>query len=519
MKPALFKWINPAIWVFILLVYITSSCSSNRLKTDEKKLVNQIFTEEEQLVWQEAERAKRERQLADSLALLPKGFRFNEQRGADPVQPPVVIDIAGSLENISDLKLSDVASDIQYIRLEPVPDTTLPRTLRYKYYFMDNYLVALNIYGIHLFNKEGKFIRSVVKNQMTGVDFDEKNNRLKFWNDYTLIGGGTAVWARGNSLFYGFSNNITGQRALIEYDCSKEQLLPEIGFNPENPGKITGLGEVIMDLNHGKTTPPPPRTHQGMFSMDPEFMYSGMGAFSPDRNTYISSLSGKNMLGIMGRNGDTLAIFTKYEQLKNYTKSLMRGTDYGTRYEKGGNYFFRSNFNDTVFQVIPPNRLHPLYVLNLGKYKVSIQEGVDPDVKLVGKIIPQNWAETKNYIFLTFTKDNYDCPNNRKSKSVKIFHAIFTRSNQMLQIVKADPFDYEAPVLLNDLDGGYPVWPLSHQVGQNNDILISLKGKELKNHVASKLFGKSTAPENRKDALRNFAGSLEDNDDVLMIVK
>lgn len=519
MKPKNHKLTKTALVVLILALGLFASCGKNRLKTDEKALTKQILTEEEQLAHEAGLRAEREKQLADSIAKLPKGFRFKEEREASLQNPPVVINIAENLENMADLKLSDVATDIQYIRLEPVPDTDHPRNIKYKYYLMDNYLVALNIYGTHLFTKDGKYIRSIVKNQLSGVEYNEKNNYLMFWNDYTLVGGGTSVWARGNTLFYLYSNNITGQQVIMEYDCSKEQTLLNTGFNPENPSAINGLGEISIDLKHGNTTPPPPRKHQGMWSASPEGLYEQSGIFSPDRNTYIARLHGKNMLGILGNQGDTLAIFSKHEQLKNYTKELMRGTDSGTQYEKGGNLFFRSNFNDTIFQVVPPNKLLPVYVLNLGKYKVSMQEGVDPDASLEGKIIPMDWADSKNYIFLTFTKDSYDCPNTRKNKSVKIYHALFSKSSQQLQIVKANPVDYDAPVLLNDIDGGYPVWPLSYQIGSKGEIMLSLKGSDLKSKVKSKRFSESTAPSDKKEKLKQLAGSAADEDDILMIIK
>lgn len=505
--------------LIILILFTAITCKNNRLKTDEKELTKQILTEEELLAHEASLREQSEKQLADSIVKLPKGFRFEEQRKADPQKPPVVINIAENLENIAELKLSDVATDIKYIRLEPVPDADLPRNQKYKFYLMDNHLIAANLYGIHQYTKDGKFVRTIVKNQLTGVEYDEKNNNLLFWNDYTLIGGGTSVWARGNTLFYVYSNNITGQQVIMEYDCSKEQTLLNTGFNPENPAAINGLGEISIDLKHGNTTPPPPRKHQGMWSAPPEGLYEQLGIFSPDRNTYIARLQGKNMLGILGNHGDTLATFSKPEQLKNYTKELIRGTDSGTQYEKGGNLFFRSNFNDTIFKVIPPNKLLPVYVLNLGKYKASLQEGVDPGVSLEGKIIPMDWADSKNYIFLTFSMDSYDCPNNRKNKSVKIYHALFSKSNQQLQIVNADPINYDAPILINDIDGGYPVWPLSYQIGSKGEIMLSLKGSDLKSKVKSKQFTESTVPSDKKEKLKQLAVSVAEEDDILMIVK
>jgi hypothetical protein len=197
----------------------------------------------------------------------------------------------------------------------------------------------------------------------------------------------------------------------------------------------------------------------------------------------------------------------------------MRGTDRRTGYEKDGILYFRSDFNDTIFQVIPPNRLQPVYVLNLGKYKVSKQVGVDPDASLEGKIIPQDWADAENYIFMTFTKDNYDCQNTRKSKSVKIYHALFLKEKHQLYIVEGSPTDYDAPILKNDLDGGVPVWPQSYMVDKNDEILLSLKGNELKSEVKSDRFQKSTAPADKKEKLKQLAASIADQDDILMIVR
>jgi len=506
---------------FLLCTIVTLffSCGGNRMKNNEKELKKQILTEEEKLASDEATHLKKEQQLTDSIAKLPKGFRFKEVRSVDLNMRPMVIDIAGSLNNTRDFKLSDVASDIKYIRIEAVPDANLPRDLKYKYYLTDNYIVAINLYGTHLFSKEGRFIRSVVKNELTGVEFNAKEDRIKFWNDYTLKGGGTSVWARGDNLFYLYSNNITGQKYIMEYDCSQDQPAPDTRFDPENQNKISGLGQILVDLNHGNTTPPTPRKHQGIMSIDPDGMYQRIGVFSPDRNTYINNLHGKNMLGIVGKRGDTLATFAKLEQLKNYTKMQMRGTDWGTQYEKGGNLFFRSDFNDTIFQVIPPNRLQPVYVLNLGKYKVSKQEGVDPDASLEGKIIPQDWADTKNYIYMTFTKDNYDCPNTRKSKSVKIFHALFSKEKQKLSIIESEPTDYTPQILRNDIDGGIPVWPQSYMVDKNGEILLSLKGNELKSEVKSNRFQKSIASADKKEKLKQLAASVADQDDILMIVR
>jgi len=509
---------NHLTYLIIILAFFIS-CHRNRLKTDEKVLKGQILTEEEQLSYEAELRAEREKQLADSLARLPKKFRFPEDRSIDANKPPKVIDIAGSLNNVKNLKLSDVATEIEYIKLEPVADQTTPNEMKYKYYLMDNYLVALNLFGIHLYNKEGKFIRTIVKNELTGASYDPKRDYLAFYNDYTLVGGGSSVWGYGNTLFYPYSNNITGQNYIMEYDCTSEPSLQNSKVDTENPNQINGLGKVMVDLRHGNTQPPPARSHQGMFSMNSDYFYFRMGVFSLDRNSYITRMNGNYMMGIMSTQGDTLALFSKLEQVKNYTKSMMRGTDHGTQYQKNGYYFFRSDFNDTIFQVLPPNRLLPVYVLNLGSYKVSKQDGVDPGFDLTGKIIPLEFADTKKYLFISFSKDSYDCPNTRKNKSLKYYQAVYSKETGELQIIDNDPTNYDAPILENDIDGGMPVWPQSYKVGSRGEILISLMGEELKNHLKSDRFKNSTAPAANKEKLKQVALQANDDDQILMIVK
>lgn len=381
---------------------------------------------------------------------------------------------------------------------------------------MDNYIVAVNLYGIHLYDKEGRFLRTIVKNDLTGISVDEKRNLILIRDDHTKIGGGTSVWAKGDNLFYEYSNSITGNNYIMQYDCSQNQTLTNPGFDPENPQKLTGLGNVFIDLSDRNTTR---QKGRGMWSTNPGSFYGEMSIFSNDKSNYIKKLRGENMMGIFSSHGDTLTTFSKIERVKNYTKSVARGTDSGTQYEKNGTLFFRTSFNDTVFQVIPPNRLLPRFVLNLGKYKTSMLEGMDPGVSLEGKIIPMDWAETNNSIFLTFSKDSYDCPNNRKDKSVKIYHAVYSKQQGKLSIVKSDPTNYSPDILKNNIDGGLPVWPRNYMTGKIGEILISVKGNELKSHILTSQFRNSTAPANKKKELTDFANSIHNQDDVLMIVE
>jgi ribosomal protein S8 len=56
-------------------------------------------------------------------------------------------------------------------------------------------------------------------------------------------------------------------------------------------------------------------------------------------------------------------------------------------------------------------------------------------------------------------------------------------------------------------------------IGNNGEMLISLKGIELKNRVISEQFKVSKAPEAKKKELEKLAQVVSNNEDILMIVK
>jgi len=115
--------------------------------------------------------------------------------------------------------------------------------------------------------------------------------------------------------------------------------------------------------------------------------------------------------------------------------------------------------------------------------------------------------------------DDYDCQNTRKKKTVKIYHAIFSKLNHQLTVINGDPFDYSPEILKNNLDGGIPVWPSSYMICNNREMLISLKGSEFKDRVKSEQFKVSKAPGDKKKELEKLALVVSNNEDILMIVK
>jgi hypothetical protein len=509
----------PLLLLFTIFIAFPS-CHPNRLKTSEKTLAEEILLQEQEN--EGNDRAAREKQLADGSGNSNGGIRYKEDRSVYRTSPPVVIDIAGSLQNVREIELSDIASEITYIRIQTPPDSSFRRDIKFTYHLTDNYIIASNIFGIIHYDREGRYVNTIVKNQFTGVKIEQ--DKIIGYSEFTFIGAyNTNVTSSGNTLYYNYFNNIAGQEYLMKYDCSANQIGQTIKYDAEDPSKIIGQGEPVVDLNHGKSdSAPKQRNPGGMWSSrspNPGFLSRSYRMEWIDDEHYSKILDGSNMLGIFNSNGDTLSAFTQHEKLVNYKKSLQRGTDGGSHYKYNGKTYFRNAFNDTIFQVIPPNRLKPVFVLNLGTYKVTRQQGVDPGFDLTGKIIPWEMAETEKYIFLTFTKDGYDCPDSRENKAVKIYHALFSKKDHKLTVIKGDPFNYSPEIIENNINGGTPVWPSTDMIGKNGEISVSLKGKDLKDRVRTELFKRAPAPETKKEDLKKLAASVSANEDILMIVK
>ncbi len=280
-------------------------------------------------------------------------------------------------------------------------------------------------------------------------------------------------------------------------------------YEPENPDQIMGLGEIAINMNPSGKKPEwkfKLAPEQIMWGMSSDYLYQTVGTFVLDKNTYAKEITRTDKISVINNKGDTLTTFTGFE-------------DNTIRFENGGKKYLWNGLNDTVFQIIGFNRILPVHVLNLGQYKVAPEKARQIGSELTGKIIPRHWAENSNYVFLILAKDAYDSPDNRKHKKVKLYHALFSKQNQQLSIIKGDPLDYTPEILVNNIDGGLPVWPLSYMIGTNGEILISLKGKELKDRIKSESFRLSKAPEAKKKELEKLATIVGENEDILMIVK
>jgi len=445
------------IFLLCFIFALFFSCGGNRMKNNEKALVKQILTEEEQLAQQATIRTERDKQLADSIAKLPKGFRFKENRSVDPQRPPAVIDIAGTRTNPQKIKLSQLFSKIEYIRLEQDPDSGV-FNLGFDILVSPNHIYKSSRVGsIYQFDLKGHFIQTVCKGNLQFTC--DKGMVMISGEQEGLFEGARGTYWNGDKLCYQYENRPAGKKYLMTIDDQADGEAPSVQLpgSVESKTQINGKGEITAYLKQkpsGRSNPPYLLSHSTM-------------ALANRPNPYGSPA---NFIDVISTSGDTLCEFKNNDPIKNFSKSVSRGVDDGDTYYFNGILHLRQAFNDTIYQLIPPNRLIPKYVIGFGELGIkSANQGVDPDFSLKDKLVFQSLLETNRYLFITYSKD-YSCPNTAKKGTLKFSRLIYDKKNKNLMPIYLDevPFIPEGKMawpsapnlnIENDLDGIPFKWP------------------------------------------------------------
>lgn len=501
------KRILPSFFILILLV----SCNNkNKLNADEQKLVAEIKSEE--LQKQDAEQAAWDAAPAipDSL---PPGFRFQEDRSVDLQYPPKIIDISNFQNTKKNFKLSDLIHEIKYIPLEDVPNKTNYTSFGFTPKLADNYVLIKSGFSLYLFNRDGSFkdvvcespngyVETSGKNDIQTATISSVSSAKGVWGD---------VWTIENKLFYRYADNEAKRYFLISYDMDSPQNAISLPTD-EKKYLVTGKGEIQTSLGIAR---------EERFS---EYIPLSNDSYAGINRKTKSAMNGQLMTSF-NMNGDTLSNFPDYETISNYSHSVMRGNFPQFIYQYGNTTTFYNAFNDTVYRIVPPNRMIPSFILNFGEYKIETQEGFTPGQDISSKLYIKDFFETTKYIYIKLIQ-GYDSPNNRKDKSIKIYYAIYEKESGRLYELPVNPTgyygvfeggqSYDIPQgIVNDIDGGFLFWP--QNVNAKGEVYEIVTGKTLKKHITTDRFQNSSAPQYKKDELKTLAEKVK-NDQLILIV-
>jgi len=488
-------------FIIIVFIFTSASCHPNRLKTSEKELEKEIITQEK--AKNEAERIALEKQKSEAPINLPAGSCFKEIRYVDPQNPPVSLDILGTSKNTREIKLSDIASSIRYVKLETPPDTML---LNDPFYFRDDHIATIisddeqiiyqGIYGLSCFDMAGKYLETVWKNESGIVHNGGGIMITNFFGVSPII---PVSLSEGNLHFF-FEDGPGGNGFVMKYKPGTEK---GINLQPNNELKsqLQIPGDTLFNTNKIFSD-----RFDRIFGVSP-------GLWTGINNKWNAGKSGV-LLVTYNDSGDTLCKFTDYERIANFGQSTWRHSVGLQSYYYEGSLTIKSEYNDTIFRLIPPNRLLPVYIIDFGKLKVNFMEGLNPDIDLSGKYLLNSLHESDNFLFIRYTK-NQDSPNNRRKNTVKFFNTLFDKKQGKL--FDQPGFTLLPEGILNDLDGGIPFWP--EFITPQGEMMKLVSGKNIKDYINSEAFKKGHATSDQRRKQVSLTNGLKDRDMIIMIVK
>jgi len=490
---------------FGLLLLFNLSCHNNRLKTNEKELSNEIILQENEK--KIAEKSAIDKKMSETDIKSSGGLRVKEIRSVDPHNLPIRIDIPGTDNNVRKLKLSDVASSVRYVKLQTPPDSSL---IYDNFYYRNDLMSTIRsdgeeiifqgLFGLTRFNLQGEYQETIWKNQ-TGIKIFGSSYVTYAGKDFYGIPPSVPITINNGNIYFAFLDGPAGNGQVMKYKAGTNKTL-----SSNSQTEIPDLGIIPVDtlFNSNNTT---------------QERFNWIYGTSPDtwvgiNNKWNAGTTGALLIAYNNM-GDTLCRFTDFNRIKNFNY-----TNSGRNAVELSSYFYnnlltiKQEYNDTVFRVIPPNQLLPVYIIDFGKYKFNYIDGFNPNFDLSEKLMLNSLRETNDFLFIRYTQNN-DCLNNRKKNTVKFFYALFDKKNRKIY---HDPGYTSLPDgIVNDIDGGMPFWP--DIITPQGEMMKLVSGKVLNDYLKSTGFKNANiSDENRKKQI-SFASGLRNTDMVIIIVK
>ena len=282
-----------------------------------------------------------------------------------------VIDVAGAVENLQELKLSQLGSTVRYVPLETNDSCLIGNNPSIM--VLDKHILVFSNKNVHCFDKEtGRFLNAIGHvgqdpkgySQSNPAYYNDRNGLLYFvrrpdqLQKYDLQGryrGKVTIptppdvptnYAFIDTLLVGYYNNLAQQ--------NKHSRL--LGFFTE--------GGVLADTVDNLLPSPPPMEMSDLMSFS------------------------------VYRLGNAHALVS---QFKDGTSSISLNTP-APLWRYKDRLRFKDAFNDTVYNVTAPGRLEPALLFNTGKYHMDAKERWEPsDVE--DKVNPIFTLETDHALF------------------------------------------------------------------------------------------------------------------------
>lgn len=379
----------------------------------------------------------------------------------EPTEKFFTIKYEDILKNNKIVRLSEVASNIQYIQLETNPSCLIENLRGVKFFFADSLIFVQNRNHVLKFSLDGKFIKKI----------------------------GNPGRGPGEIMLIMSMSVIPAKRLLVLHQVEK---LLYFSFN----------GDLIK-------TEKIPYHQEVKVLYDSRYITYDPGTNGSEKYNFI----------LASEQGDTLSTVKNYTTWnKSYKGSIvLSGGAFEAFYLKRNSYFFKSKYNDTVYYVnTTMDRIEPSYSINFGNYKIP--EELIPE-KLVNDPIKLNkykeratdfyWGkpfEAANKIFIRAS-----CMG-----KIDIKYLLYDKNKNEGNLLVNEVG--ESTGILNDWDGGLDFWPVMQK--NNNEVIMPVEALEFKKKIESNSTSKRNIkyPDKQK-RVKNFISNIDDLDNpIIMLV-
>lgn len=324
------------------------------------------------------------------------------------------------LKQKKSIKLSQLATDIEYIRLETNKNCLINDNA--KYYFSGDYIFVSNRDHILKFSSDGKFIKKI----------------------------GSHGRGPGEIFSIRYLSIIPEKKLIIIHDGAPKKLL-YFDFN----GKLIKVQNI-------------PRFEYVRVIDDNKYIAISQAIVSSEKFTHL----------LIDESGDTLSTIRNNVSWKTKSSKItgLSSPSFIPFYSYQSKFYLKSLYNDTVY-VVFDNKIKPSYFINLGKYKL-------PEEKIFERLSPEESRlfqhsnidycfayvfEAGDKLFIIF--DGYGVNNKKVERYIIEKRDLVINSDRYSGVYKG--------WIENDWDGGTLFWPKGSIT--DNKVFMPIYVEDLKN--------------------------------------
>ena len=272
---------------------------------------------------------------------------------------PAIIDIAGNLENRKEFRLSDFGSSVQYIRLQP-PEGMNWHSV-HNVLSSDDYLFINTLQGLFMYSADGQFISTLAESHLEMIDGAVRIGNMSVSGDVPVLNG-----------------DLVNGRLLFKTQGEERVMLN------------------LLDIESLSENPTAPPAFQRAL---------GSGADMGIRTRFYL-IDEQSVFSTRSLTASPIAGGYPLFRVENYYQPTITGNVMAnvtsTFYRFGEKVMMQLAHNDTVFALIPPNRVEPAFIMNWGDFKPDMNRLANGGIE-EGKFVLRNWVETQRHIFIEYT--------------------------------------------------------------------------------------------------------------------